>query len=183
MTNESEEHAIWGFLYKELAKLKVILDCYEKLLDNIEQKNNRYNAIFQIILDSFSSFAFVTLSKFFDRTKGTWSLYRFKLLDNKKINEVKVLAQEFIDFRNNRAAHFSKSISHKNNFIFITDTGVKKIRNIIEEVNKLMAEINTLYGYDEGYALVWIGADDSIDNMLDDLKNYDHMKAFEESFK
>ncbi len=180
---ETEEHKIWGFLYRELAKLNVILDCYDKLFNNIEQKNNRYNAIFQLILDSFSSYTFVTIGKFFDNTKGAWSLYRFKLLDRAKIDKAKELAQEFIDFRHNRAAHFSKSIAHKNNFIFLSGTGVKKVRNVVEEINKLMNDINTAYKYDEAYVLDWIGADSSIDNMLDDLKNYDHMKAFEESFQ
>ena len=177
----TDEHKIWGFLYREIAKLKVIIDCYEKFFNNIEQKNNRYNEIFQIILDSFSSYVFVTVGKYFDKTKGSWSLYRFKLLNNKKIDKSRVLAQEFIDFRNNRTAHFSKNITHSNNFIFLTDTGVSKVRNIIDEINILMIEINSLYGYNEGYILDWIGTDSSIDNMLDDLKKYDHMKAFKES--
>lgn len=159
----------WEYLNKELARLKVTADAYNKLFDSIEARGNSFNQAIQLILDGWSRSMSLGLSLFFDHRKDTWSLYRFSELDNKALDGIKEKAQEIIDLRMNKYAHLSKNINHADNFAILTDKGLKIVNSAILEIYQQLHLISQSNKYNAQYALDWIGMSSSIDLLVDYL--------------
>lgn len=168
--DNKHEHQHWGFLYRKLGKLKEVTKTYNVLIEHIELKNNRYNPLFQLILDSFTHYICNDIYKFFDKSKKAYSLFKYNTLDRKELDRIKSKYDQYIHLRNNITAHLSGDIVHTNNFIFLSKNGIIEINNAIDEIEKLLVEINIKGEYNEGYVLEWIGLDTSLTNFIYDLK-------------
>ncbi|HSX41980.1 MAG TPA: hypothetical protein VLE93_01370 [Candidatus Saccharimonadales bacterium] len=177
--SKSQEHQLWGHLNRELAKLYEICEVYEKLFQVIEQKNNRYNPAFQLFLDNMTAYIYMSVARFFDGRDDSWSLYSYELLDKTMIDNLKKRHKPIIKERHKFYAHLSRELTHAS-YRFLSSKGIEQIRRLLDALKELLIEINVKYKYSEEYAMTWIGLQGSIDNMLYDLKNFDHMKEFEE---
>lgn len=159
----------WHFLNKELARIKVTADSYNRLFDSIEVGDNRYNQILQLVLDGFSRAMSTGIAIYFDKRRDSWSLYKFLELEVNEIDTIRDKAREIIDLRNSAYSHLSKNVKHVNNFSFLTEKGLKIINETIEGIYILLHEISKANNYKESYALDWIGIGTSLDCLLEDL--------------
>ncbi|MBU4369817.1 hypothetical protein KKG58_03605 [Patescibacteria group bacterium] len=164
------ELKIWHFFNRELAKLNDVLKVYDALFKNINIKNNRYNQLFQLILDSFTRYICFTLGVFFDRRKDSWSLYKFKSLKQARIDDIKNKARPFLQLRHTKFAHRSKNIISSNSFNFLTKMGVREVKNLVKEIENLLLEISGKEKLGESYFLEWGGAKRSLKSFVNDIK-------------
>ena len=159
------EYEIWNYLFKELAKINTLCKVYDKIFAEIEIKNNRYNVIFQIILDSLTRNIVVSLANFFNKRKDNWSLYDFNKIKNSEIDTLKRKAMPILSLRYNRFAHLNKNLIHKNNFEFLSLKGIKDLLEINKSIKKLLEKVNLK----ETYYSEFQGVRPSLENLLNDL--------------
>ncbi len=166
-----EQREVWDFLNKELAKLKVSIQVYHKTFDNININNDAYNLVFQLFLDGLTKQLSIGLSVFFDRTRTAWSLYRLPGANRSKIEQLRSLAQEIIDLRDERLAHLSRNISHKDNFVLLTATGLQIVKNSVAEVHSMLSQIAKSNSINESWALDWVGVESSAEILIEHLRD------------
>jgi len=168
-----KEYEIWQYLCRELSKLNNIIYAYNKIFFNIEIKDKNYGQIFQLILDSFTRNISVSIDLFFQKRKDVWSLYSFDKINKNEIEKIKKKAQQFIIMRNNKIAHLSNNITHKDNFQFFTLKGINQIREIVKEMENLLKKVSDKYEFRADYIFNWQMIDSSLDCLINDLKKYD----------
>jgi len=174
MTIQSKEVTMnkkdaWAFLCKEIARIKVTADAYSKLFEVIEAQEDSFNHAIQLVLDGWSRSLSTGLALFFDHRNDTWSLYRFKELDNSDLDNIKKVGAEIIELRMNNYAHLSKYIHHKNNFAILTGKGISIINNTILEIHKQLSIVSQKNDYNSQYVLDWVGISSSVDLLVEYL--------------
>ena len=172
------EPELWGFLNRELARLNTIIDCYKKLEAIINIKDDRYNQSLRIILDSLLRTTSIGLANFFDKTKGTWSLYRFQNMPesySKSVDILKDEASKIIVLRHNRLSHLSKNIQHENNFILLSSVGISLVENLVTRIHDLLTMVSKEKHYNSTYALEWVGVETSLQCLIEDLTKEGHV--------
>lgn len=172
---------IWQYLIKDLGKVKELLDMSEKLLEKLNAKNGRYFQSFVVIMDSLTTNIFITLARFFETDSKSWSLYSFGLkkdIIKKAAKEAESLIQE----RHIKIAHLDRGESHVHHFRYLDPVGIKKTREIVKSIASILEIIRLRICPKEVYVLGWLDIENSLDNMLEDLLSYDHMKAWEEKY-
>lgn len=160
----------WHFFCRELAKINNIIYAYDKIFLNIETKNSCYSEFFELVLNSFAKQIIVNLDLFFQKRKDVWSLYKFDKIDKKKINNIKKITESYIIMRNNKTAHLSDKINHKNNFELLTLKGINEIKKIAKELEEILTEVSSLYNFKEQYIFNWQGINHSLDCLIEDIK-------------
>lgn len=167
----SEQKDVWDFLNKELAKLRVSISVYNKIFENVNINDNAYNQAFQLLLDGLTRQIAVGFYTFFDRTKRAWSLYRLPTASRSKIDELRSEAQDIIDLRSDRLAHLSRSAIHKDNFVFISDKGLKIIEVSISKIHSMLSDIAKNSSINEVWALDWVGVESSVEILFEHLED------------
>ena len=168
--NVSAEKAAWVYMNRDLAKLNLIVDCYDKLFNKIEVNDNAYNQFFQLMLDSFSARLVTGLTRFFDKRNDSWSLSMLGVGDN-DIQQIKAATQELITLRHKQVGHFAKGYESQSNFLFLTDKGIGIARNTIMQIHQLLSDIGRQNYGGHVYALTWSGVESSLEILLEHLED------------
>lgn len=169
---EEERKEIWHFLYREWSKLHDLIYAYDKIARNAEVKGNRYNAGFQLLMDSLTRNIAITIDLFFQNPKRYWSLYSldYESKLKKEINKVKKEAEFCIMLRSNNFAHLPKEAEQKGNFRFFNFATIDKLKNILNNINDILLTIGRNDGRDESYTEGFIGVQEEISLLIEDLK-------------
>ena len=80
------------------------------------------------------------------------------------------MAKPYIIMRNNKTAHLSDKINHKNNFELFTLKGINEIREIAKGLEKILEEISLLYDFNKQYIFDWQNINHSLDCLIEDIK-------------
>lgn len=172
--NLSAEKSAWIYMNRELAKLNVITECYNKIFDNIEINENAYNQFLQLVLDSFSSQLVTGLTRFFDKRKDSWSLYKLGL-ENNRVKQIELRAQDLISLRHKQVAHFANGYELKSNYLLLSDNGSMLAKEVINEVHELLSEVGREKYAGSVYALTWAGVENSLDVLVENLELVSHI--------
>lgn len=169
---EKEREEIWHFLYKEWSKLHDLIYAYNKIARNAEIKENRYNAAFQLLMDSLTRSIAITIDLFFQNSKRYWSLYSldYESKLKKDIDKVKKEAEFCIILRSNNFAHLPKEVEQKGNFRFFNFVAIDKLKDILNNINDILITIGRNDGRDESYTEGFIGVQDEVGLLIEDLK-------------
>lgn len=140
----TEEHLNkWSFFCREVAKAHEILDLIEDLWGHIEMRDNAYNQIFSLIIDSLTTKVFLHIGHLFDSQDDALRLSRVitDKADQAILQNLKSEAVPFLQARNREHAHlskFAKEINYGSNFRLMNEKNAKKIREILEGVGVLL---------------------------------------------
>jgi hypothetical protein len=168
----------WTFFCKEVAKANDTLDMIEKLWKNIELHSNAYNHAFVLIIDALTTKIFLHISHLFDSQDDPLRLTR--IITGKehqsKLNELKKEAQPFVEARNREHAHLSKyakEINYGSNFRLLNEFNAMKIREILDEVGKLLRQWGVTYNNGSIIADHWGNIGWSSELLFENLEEYD----------
>jgi hypothetical protein len=170
-TMDKTREDMWHFLYKEWSKLYDLLYAYDKIFKNIEIKDNRYNEGFQLLLDSLTRSMALNVDIFFQQGKRYWSLYTLDENGEQKeeINKIRKEAEFCIILRNENLGHLPKNVIQSGNFRFFNQAAIKKIKEIYYSINDILLAIGRAEGKNESYTEGFIGIQEGINLIMDDL--------------
>lgn len=140
----------WNYFCKETSKAQELLDLTEDMWSIIELRDNAYNPVIYLVIDSLTTKVFIHLRHLFDSQKDALRLSRV-LTDKEFLEPLKNLKKEakpFIDAVNREHAHISKNpgeINYDSNFRLNEKQSLDKIREILNEVQGLLRRWGVLH--------------------------------------
>ncbi len=150
MSATEEQIQQWSFFCREVAKANEILYLVEDLWKNIEISNGAYNQVFSLLIDALTTKILLHIGHLFDNQDDSLRLSRI-IRDKESQSELEKLKKEaepFIATRHREHAHLSKyakEINYGSNFRLMQELNVKKIREILKAVSRLLAQWGILH--------------------------------------
>ena len=178
MSATEEKIQKWTFFCKEVAKANDTLDLIEDLWSHIEIHDNAYNPVFSLVIDALTTKIFLHVGHLFDNQDDALRLSRIVTdkVHQKKLEGLKKEAEPFIEARNKEHAHLSKyaeEINYGSNFRLMNKHNTDKIRDILNEVSKVLRVWGVKYNNGGVIADRWGNISWSRELLFEAIEEYD----------